>query len=127
MIEPRELLPHFEVKTIDGGRVDYSTISQRKNLVLVGLAGLKEDDREAYARQFIERLPELRSFDAECVITSDSLPRVPAPAIVVADRWGEVQYVGTGSHGGELPTVDDVLEWLGYVQQRCPECEGEAR
>jgi hypothetical protein len=42
--------------------------------------------------------------------------------VLIADRWGEVQVVHAGA-----PDVDDILAWLEYVQQRCPECEGEAR
>jgi hypothetical protein len=27
----------------------------------------------------------------------------------------------------DLPSAEDLAEWLVYVTHRCPECEGEAR
>jgi hypothetical protein len=44
------------------------------------------------------------------------------PGLVVADRWGEIVHVAR-----EVPRVADVLDWLDHLEQRCPECEGEAR
>jgi hypothetical protein len=45
----------------------------------------------------------------------------------VADRWGEIAYVAAAPHVTELPTASELIEWLDYVERRCPECEGEAR
>ena len=37
MLQPHDLLPHFEVADLGGEHVRYSSIWQRKNLVLVML------------------------------------------------------------------------------------------
>jgi hypothetical protein len=44
--------------------------------------------------------------------------------VLFADRWGEVVHVEATA---ELPAATALLEWLDYVERRCPECEGEAR
>jgi len=61
----------------------YSTIWQRKNLVLVILPGAALDLR---SRAYLSQVTIL---------------------------W--------------LPTPEDLLDWIRYVENRCPECEGEAK
>jgi hypothetical protein len=62
-----------------------------------------------------------------CVVTRDRVPGLQAPATLVADRWGEIVYVTDTSRVDELPASSDLLDWLDYVDRRCPECEGETR
>ena len=51
---------------------------------------------------------------------------VRAPAVVIADQWGEVHE--TREAGGEhrFPTETEIEDWLRYLAIQCPECEGEA-
>jgi hypothetical protein len=43
--------------------------------------------------------------------------------VLVADRWGEIVCL----ERARSVAIDDLLGWLEFVEQRCPECEGEAR
>jgi hypothetical protein len=83
MLQRGDLLPHFAVTTLDGGVMTYSTIWQRKNLVLVILPGAALDLR---SRAYVSQLNIL---------------------------W--------------LPTSEELIDWIRYVENQCPECEGEAK
>ena len=49
----------------------------------------------------------------------------------IVGSWDRATLTACRSSAGEatraVPSLDDLLEWLRYVQHRCPECEGEAR
>ena len=122
MLQPRESVPHFDVARTDGQPARYDSIWQRRNLLLVRLPDPMTREAEEYAAQLTARLPEIAGQDTECVMTRDAVPGMPVPGVLVADRWGEVQFVQAG-----LPPVDELIEWLQYVQVKCPECEGESR
>lgn len=53
--------------------------------------------------------------------TLDESGRV-VPAVFVVDRYGEIfaHYHGAGQHG--LPGIDEVLQWLFFINSQCPEC-----
>ena len=118
-------LPHFTVRTVDGDEFSYSTIWQHANLVLVTLPTSAGESR--YASELSARESEFRNRKGACVITRDPVTGVPAPGAVVADRWGEVVHVATAVDENGLPTASELLEWLDYVERKCPECEGEAK
>ena len=121
-------VPHFEVTTIDGSRIAYTTIWQRRNLLLVSLDGIgsRAPAGAAFVEHLAARQEELRALATAVVITKDAVPGVPCPGVVIADRWGEIYFVGGGT-SGDLPPAGELLEWLAYIQQECPECEGERR
>ncbi len=123
MLRTGDLLPHFSVTSLDGTRVDYATIWQRKILVLISLPS----ETFADVSQFAAEMATVSGPDAECVVTRDRVAGVPRPAAIVADQWGEVVHVATGSHAGELPSAQDLISWVEHVRNRCPECEGEAK
>ena len=128
MLQRGDLVPHFAVRTLDGGAMTYSTIWQRKNLVLVILPGSALDERSrAYVFRLSVLSQELSSQQSECVITQDSVPGMPGPSALVADRWGEIVHVAAGSDVADLPGPEDLLDWVRYVENQCPECEGEAK
>jgi hypothetical protein len=128
MLQRGDLLPHFAIKTLDGGVMTYSTIWQRKNLVLVILPGAALNLRSrAYVSQLNILWLELSSQQSECVFTQDSVPGLPGPGALIADRWGEIVHVAGGSDVADLPTPEDLLDWIRYVEIQCPECEGEAK
>jgi hypothetical protein len=130
MTEPRSLergdrVPHFEVQTVDQRVFSYRTIWQRKNLLLVLLSASGSDadlvsDLRAHEAEF-ER------FDTQCIITRDGLPGIRVPAVLVADRWGEIIHIAALSESARSPASEQLLGWLEYVQNQCPECEGEAK
>ncbi len=124
MLKKGERTPQFEVTTVDGRRVTYSTIWQRKQLVLVVLPRAKGDD---YANALLAQLPAFAGHDTECVVTREPVEGIAAPGVLIADRWGEVVHAEAVRTIEELPPADDLLDWAEHVQHRCPECEGEAK
>jgi hypothetical protein len=123
MLQPGDSVPHFELTTVDGARVPYQEIWQRKNLLLVSVAGAPGDD---YPASIARRLGEFAALDTSVVVTRDAVPGVPAPGILIADRWGEIVCISPIG-GSDRPTPEALMDWLRFIQARCPECEGEAR
>jgi hypothetical protein len=120
-------VPHFRVGTIDGRTIEYSTIWQRRNLVLVALTGSHSAPSRRYVSQLEAEFPAFQSHETECVITRDAVAGAASPAVLIADRWGEIVYAAHGSNVADLPRLPEILEWVAYLQTRCPECEGEAK
>ena len=120
-------LPHFEVRTLAGETVSYSRIWQHKNLMLVLLPSLDSPAATTFAAEVTARLREVDDRHVACVITRDQISGLSAPAVVVADKWGEVVFVAQPSDVAEFPSPQELTEWLTYVITQCPECEGEAK
>jgi hypothetical protein len=120
-------VPHFEVSRIDGRSVRYAEIWQRKILLLVVLPATEAGSSGTYAAALAQQVSASMTDNVECVITSDEIPGIPPPSVVVADRWGEVAFIASTRATADLPKVDDLIEWLHFVPIRCPECEGESR
>jgi hypothetical protein len=128
MVQRGEQVPHFTVRTMDGMRVNYSEIWQRRNLLLVCLlAEASDDSSRSYVSELNSRAVEIRQQDAEHVITTECISGLPCPGVVVADRWGEIYFVAAGATVGRLPGPDELLAWLQHIKYECPECQGEAR
>jgi hypothetical protein len=127
MLQRGDSVPHFEVRRLEGEPFRYSAIWQRKNLLLVAIPTLDSEPTSAYAAEVIARVREFGDPDFECVITQDRVPGVSAPAIVVADRWGEIVFAVEKPDVADLPPPQELMEWLNYVRNQCPECEGEAK
>ena len=127
MLQRGELVTHFDVATVGGTRVRYADIWQRRNLVMVRLPVEASAERDEYVARLRDTIPKFAAHEAECVITVDTVSGVPGPAVVIADRWGEIVFVQPGRSIADLPDVTDILEWLRFVQYQCPECQGEAR
>src|SRR5687768_6547065 len=92
MVRKGELIPHINVTTVDGERFAYSDIWQRKNLVLVALPPEESDDADDYLSLLASRLSDVTGGDTACVVTRRDIPGIPASAVVVADRWGEIHH-----------------------------------
>jgi trans-aconitate methyltransferase len=120
-----DAVPHWHLTTHDGRALSYVSIWQHRNLVLVTIAPAA--DANSYAAVLTARQAEFDSRHAECVITRDHLSGLPVPGALVADRWGEIVHVWTCSGVDDLPSADQLLDWLDYVVHRCPECEGESK
>jgi hypothetical protein len=80
-----------------------------------------------YASALAARLPDFQEHNCICVITRDRVGGVPTPAALVADKWGEIVHVAAPPRQDDLPSASELLDWVAYVELRCPECEGEAR
>ena len=127
MLKSGDRIPHFEVTTHDGSRVRYADLWQSKNLLLVALSAANRQSTGLYLSGILEHLTELTAHDTACVATFDDVPNVRPPAVAIADRWGEVHFAVETDTVKELPDVEELVEWLRYVQYQCPECQGEAR
>ena len=125
MLQPGDPIPHFTV-AVPGGTFSYSTIWQSKSLVLVAATGSPEAAAECAGRLHAQQRA-LSEADAVAVVTADTIPGFDDGGVVVADRWGEVVYVAAGADTPSRHSAAELVEWARHVQQRCPECEGEAR
>ena len=126
MLQRGDPFPHIQVRTIDGDTFSYTTIWQHKHLVLVVLGMRSADER--YASALIARASEFSDRETACVITRDDVAGLHTPGVVIADKWGEIVHATDASAAAAgVPSPDELIEWIDYVRQRCPECEGEAR
>ena len=86
-----------------------------------------ESTAAEYTAVVLDAAPSLAGDDTRLVVTADTIPRIPSPAVVVADGWGEVYYLQAAGRAADLPAPGDLAEWLDFVRHQCPECQGEAR
>ncbi len=126
MLQTHQLIPHFGVTDLAGERVHYSSLWQRKNLVLVTLPDVEARSLD-YAGRLMALARGLNDADTKWIVTEDRVAGVPCPSVVVADQWGEVAHVAHPSRVEDLPAPEELVEWVRYLGYRCPECEGEAR
>ena len=127
MLQRGDSVPHFEARTLGGETFSYATIWQRRNLVLVAVPGQESEILRSYVSRLTARHAEFSAMNAECVLTREPVSGVPSPGLIVADRWGEVVHVAFTPRVDGLPSPEELLDWLDYLDRRCPECEGEAK
>ena len=120
-----DAVPHCHVATHDGHTFSYGSIWQHRNLVLVHLPA--SVDAAAYISGLAGRHVDFHDRNCTWIVTRDDLEGLPAPAALIADRWGEIVQVWTVAGIAGLPSADELLEWADYIETRCPECEGEAK
>lgn len=118
---------HFGVTTVDGRNVRYSNLWQRRNLVFVTLPENDSTSSQAYAAQLAAASSAFSDQETECVITRESVDGIGSPGVLIADRWGEIVYTVSPADVSGLPSLSEILEWVAWLQNRCPECEGEAK
>lgn len=125
-LRARGSLPSFTVKDLVSGElVNYhDDVWQHRMLVLVVVA----PDYTARS-EWLQKLGTDRELqqDARLVATTDRVDGASPFTVAVADRWGEIYWVRHAATESELPSVDEVLDWVQYVRQECPECQGETR
>jgi hypothetical protein len=124
MLQRGMQVPFFDVLTTDGRRVDYRALWQRQNLLLVTIP--RHEGADACTADLRARMHELMAHDTAVVMTTDTVPGMPAPGVLVADRWGDIYYLGRFSSDSPCFDPDAIIEWLRHVQMQCPECQGEA-
>jgi peroxiredoxin len=127
MLQRGDSVPQFDVRTIEDTAINYSVIWQRQNLVLITLPSVQCAACKVYITQLTVQSSAFAGQNSACVITRDHVPGIPNPSVVVADTWGEMVYVATASDVADLPPPQELVDWVSYLQTRCPECEGEAR
>jgi hypothetical protein len=77
-----------------------------------------------YASQLEAHRAEFEAEETIVVVTSDAVPKLDAPAALVADRWGEIAFFERASVGQPFrwPDVDELLSWVHFIEIQCPEC-----
>jgi hypothetical protein len=124
----RLLLPHFDVVDVSGTHVRYREIWQRANILVICLAGADRRPAEQYRAAIEAHHEAVHAAETRLVVTREAISGLPTPSVVIGDRWGEIQDLATaGPSLAAFPVPAELLEWLHYVQMRCPECEGEWR
>lgn len=124
MLQKGDHVPHFEVTQIDGTPAAYAPIWQHRNLLLLSVPESPPAAVAGTVADLRRHAAELESLDTAWVVTRDRVAGVATPGIVIADRWGEIFGVADASSWMAAP---DILEWLRFLQYKCPECEGEAK
>lgn len=131
LLKSGDEMPHFRATTVEGRPFRYDEIWQRKNLVLIVLPAERPESatRVSVARLTDWSITAVRTAgdDTEWVITRDEIEGVGTPGVVVADKWGEIQFAQSARSLTDLPNGDELAEWLDYVRYQCPECQGEAK
>lgn len=117
-------IPHFDVVSLSGQRVRYHEIWQRRNLVLLLLNPHDRGAASPYVTQLEARQREFDQAESTTVVTTDGVPGLAPPRVIIADRWGEILYMKSLSGGdlSKLPSVDELLSWVQFVRMQCPEC-----
>jgi hypothetical protein len=117
-------VPHFDVTTVDGQRVPYQALWQRRNLLLIIVRPDQRESAVQYASLLAARRDEIEQAETTVVVTTDAVQGLPPPRVVVADQWGEVFYSASppSADVSQFPPVDELLSWLQFVRMQCPEC-----
>jgi hypothetical protein len=128
VLERGDLIRHFKVTTVEGTSFDYRETWQRRNLLLVALPEMPLSDAATrYVMEITSHDDAFAAFETRRVVSTDPISDIEAPAVVIADRWGEVYLSARGASVSDLPAADEILECLRYITHECPECQGEAR
>ena len=145
-LTPRRRLPDIALPPLAGG-TDVPLRAHRRGSVLVLLGGAPGAREGEYLRQLADAEPALRDWDGRVlvVVAGDGaevrpaldalrLPfpvladpertvlraaAVAAPALVVADQWGEVHAAAQPGPGESWLPVDEVEQWLRFLASRC--------
>jgi hypothetical protein len=143
--ERGDCLPDMEFVTIAGVRKRLSDFKGRKNLLVI----LTGDDGDSLPAAMVTAALDINRHDGHViVILPDPSPEAmrwpfdvvadpdgavrrrfscgdsgkPRLSVFTTDRWGEVAFACQTGQGDPAPAADDVLDWLRFVDQQCPEC-----
>jgi peroxiredoxin len=132
----RGRLRDCELPTPEGRTVRFSDFRGRRNLVvLLGATRLLSDLATRSSELSYEEAQVLvvspRPVESPFLVLLDPEKKVhdalgaseSAPAVYITDRYGEIYATYRVSEGQQLPTADEVLRWLEFINSQCPECE----
>lgn len=151
LTNPSRRLPHISLPPADGGK-DVPVIWRRTGPILLFLHAEECAPCREYAASVAEELVPIQEWDGRPLIVVaggteaaahypidsgipvlyDSANRlgeklgVSAPAVVVADQWGEVYESHPAGEGHDFLAPDELVGWAQTIATKCPECEGEA-
>jgi len=145
-----EVLPDISMTSLTGERVRISEYRGRRALVLLMLGEPWNAALVELLRALAERYAEVRQEEAEVLATVPGPPETveelartrsfPFPlladedrrahrlygvlengAVFVADRYGEIYFIGKVEEGSAPPSVEDILSWVRFTEAQCPE------
>jgi len=139
------LLRFFALQSIDGKEVNLSDYRRHKNLVLFFHHGAAcpicqkvlqqlTADPNAYRQDravFVSISPDNPTSlgpESDFVALRDVDNRalqqqgLVNPSVIVTDRYGEIFAVWDGGATHDLPCVEDITEWLTFIENLCVEC-----
>jgi hypothetical protein len=138
-------LPDVEFVTIEGFRKRLSDFKGRDNLLVI----LTGEDGDRLPAAMATEDADIKSHDGHVIAvlpgTSPEALRWPFDVVAdpggtvrrkfcsgdsdepyltvfITDRWGEVVFACRTGRGDPAPGVADLLDWLRFVDQQCPEC-----
>jgi hypothetical protein len=117
MFDPRDKVTHFVVRARNGTTVDYRTIWQKDQLLLICLDDTPASAAlTAIADELAGRPDDFRYAQSQLVVTGDEVPGAPRPGVLVADRWGDVY---AAIDAASVTSADDLIDWLRFMQRKC--------
>jgi hypothetical protein len=149
LIHPRRRLPDLALAAATGA-VHRLRGAGRRSPVLVLVHAPPCAACEAYVRRLERAASTLREWDGEVLVVApaggagEETPGSPfpllrdagdrlstalgvrAPAVAIADQWGEVHELREAGEEHSFPAEEEVESWLRFLAIQCPECEGEA-
>lgn len=138
------LIPNYTGTNGRGEKVQLHDYRHNKNLVAVLTTAKGYGNATSLLAELAARYDEFRTEEAEIVLmlrngSGEPVPAAltwpfpalvmkdrtdlqpPAPTIYVADRFGEIFATYPLTAAASLPTADDLLEWLHFIELQCPE------
>ncbi len=130
----------YALHDVAGKKVEFSAYRGKYNLVIVfcgdikaakrisdTLAGVGDElsERDSLALVVVEKTAPWNSGSNAVLIASDAegvahreVAAEPDPKVFITDKFGEV-YASLE----EIPAVEEILRWLDFINNQCPECE----
>lgn len=151
LTNPSRRLPHLRLPAVDSG-AEVPLIWRRTGPILLFLHRRDCSVCRAYANEVAVAIDEISEWDgrpliilpedadrsmqraggSQIPILEDRRQRlteslsITAPAIVIADQWGEIYERHEAGEGHDFRTPDELVGWARTLATKCPECEGEA-
>lgn len=148
---PARRLPDLSLPEVGSGATRRVRGSGRGAPVVLLLHGFDCTDCQAYLDRLAARRAELGDWDGELIVVLPTaepgreeegawaplvlhdddarLARrlgVKPPAVVIADRWGEIRLLDPAGDNHAFHDPDEIVAWLRFIAIECPECQGEA-
>lgn len=139
-LEKGSVIPDLELFFADGSRQLLSEFRGRSNLVIIFRA--ESQDVLALLRDLSAETNTIRSNESKALVIETreqiaagaqqstfpiahalSMPRLPAvPPVIITDRFGEIFAALPNANSPAIPSADEVVRWLEFINQQCEEC-----
>jgi peroxiredoxin len=137
--ELRTVLPNFRLPESRGGSISVWDYRHKQPLILVFCG----DRCRPVLKSFTEHYEQYRAGGAEVLVVSTRKPAPESkpfpllwdvqgevskqfsdgrPAVLMVDRYGELDSRLEGPWENESPDHQEILDWLVFVESQCPEC-----